>query len=75
MVNAMTLSAALPIIRLVVGGIFVGHALQKVSHVGGGHGLKGTAAGCEQMGCGRRVCGCRRRRPARLWEGLSSPRG
>jgi hypothetical protein len=47
----MTLSAALFMIRVVVGGLFMGHGLQKVTTRGGGHVFVATSATFEQMGC------------------------
>jgi putative oxidoreductase len=47
---------ALLLLRLIVGLLFVGHGAQKLFGVLGGTGIKGTAAGFEQMGL----------RPARL---------
>jgi hypothetical protein len=39
----MNLSGALLIIRVVVGGLFVGHGMQKLTTRGGGHGLAGAS--------------------------------
>jgi putative oxidoreductase len=49
-VSEMTLSAALLMIRVVVGALFVGHGLQKVTTRAGGHGYAATSAAFEQMG-------------------------
>ena len=38
------------LLRLLVGGFFVGHGTQKLFGWFGGHGLEGTAAGFEQLG-------------------------
>jgi putative oxidoreductase len=38
------------ILRAVIGGLFVGHGLQKLTGAFGGYGLEGTAGGFEQMG-------------------------
>jgi putative oxidoreductase len=38
------------ILRAVVGGLFIGHGLQKLTGAFGGYGLEGTAGGFEQMG-------------------------
>jgi putative oxidoreductase len=38
------------LLRVVIGGLFVGHGTQKLFGLFGGHGLKGTADGFEQMG-------------------------
>jgi putative oxidoreductase len=37
-------------IRGVVGPLFIGHGLQKLSHLFGGHGIEGTAGAFESMG-------------------------
>jgi putative oxidoreductase len=46
--NAMKLGLAA--LRVVVGGLFVGHGLQKLVGAFGGYGLEGTAKGFESMG-------------------------
>jgi len=46
----MSLSGALLVIRLVVGGLFVGHGVQKLTTRGGGHGLAGASAAFERLG-------------------------
>lgn len=38
------------ILRAVVGGLFIGHGLQKLTGAFGGYGLEGTAGGFEQLG-------------------------
>jgi putative oxidoreductase len=38
------------ILRAVIGGLFIGHGLQKLTGAFGGYGLEGTAGGFEQMG-------------------------
>jgi putative oxidoreductase len=38
------------LLRAVVGGLFVGHGLQKLTGAFGGHGLEATAQGFEQLG-------------------------
>ncbi len=38
------------ILRALVGGLFIGHGLQKLTGAFGGYGLEGTADGFEQMG-------------------------
>jgi len=38
------------VLRLAVGGLFVGHGAQKLFGIWGGHGLKGTAGFFEQLG-------------------------
>jgi putative oxidoreductase len=38
------------ILRAVLGGLFIGHGLQKLTGAFGGSGLEGTAGGFEQMG-------------------------
>src|ERR1700733_9524232 len=38
------------LLRLAVGGVFVGHGTQKLFGWFGGYGLKGTAEGFEQLG-------------------------
>ena len=38
------------LLRVVIGGLFVGHGAQKLFGLFGGHGLKATADGFEQMG-------------------------
>jgi putative oxidoreductase len=38
------------LLRAVIGGLFIGHGLQKLTGAFGGYGLEGTAGGFEQMG-------------------------
>lgn len=38
------------ILRAVVGGLFIGHGLQKLTGAFGGHGIEGTGGAFEQMG-------------------------
>ena len=38
------------VLRVVVGGLFMGHGLQKLIGAFGGHGLEGTAKGFESLG-------------------------
>jgi putative oxidoreductase len=38
------------ILRALVGGLFIGHGLQKLTGAFGGYGLEGTAGGFEQLG-------------------------
>jgi putative oxidoreductase len=38
------------ILRALVGGLFIGHGLQKLTGAFGGYGLEGTASGFEQLG-------------------------
>ena len=40
----------LALLRLIVGGLFVGHGLQKLAGKFGGYGLEGTAKGFESLG-------------------------
>jgi putative oxidoreductase len=40
----------LALLRMIVGGLFVGHGLQKLAGRFGGHGLEGTGAAFEQLG-------------------------
>ena len=60
--NTATLSAALLLVRLIVGGLFFGHASQKLFGWLGGRGFEATVAGFGQMGF----------RPARLFAGLAA---
>jgi putative oxidoreductase len=57
----MNLSAAILMMRVVVGGLLAGHGVQKLSTRGGGHGFAGTVAMFAQMGI----------RPARLWAAVA----
>ena len=38
------------VLRVIVGGLFMGHGLQKLIGAFGGHGLEGTAKGFESLG-------------------------
>src|SRR3954471_838916 len=44
------MSFGIAILRAVVGGLFIGHGLQKLLGKFGGHGLEGTAGFFEQLG-------------------------
>jgi putative oxidoreductase len=48
------------IVRIVVGGLFIGHGLQKLAGWFGGHGLAGTGQYLESLGL----------RPGRVWAAL-----
>jgi len=53
---------ALLVLRLVIGSLFIGHGLQKISTRFGGHGWSGTIGMMEQLGL----------RPARFWAMVSA---
>lgn len=53
----MLASVGLALIRVVVGVLFIGHGLQKLTRAWGGHGVAGTAAFLESLGL----------RPGRPW--------
>src|SRR4051794_17100384 len=44
------MSFGIAILRAVIGGLFIGHGLQKLLGKFGGHGLEGTAGFFEQLG-------------------------
>lgn len=53
----MLASIGLALVRVVVGGLFIGHGLQKLTRAFGGHGIAGTAQSMEALGL----------RPGRPW--------
>ncbi len=57
----MLASVGLVLIRIVVGALFIGHGLQKLTRAFGGHGIAGTAAFMETVGL----------RPGRPWAVLA----